>query len=132
MLLQPPSSKLSLEGVSIAPPGEPKIVVQDITFALDAGSGLGIIGPSGSGKSSLVRALVGVWQPFRGKVRLDGGALDQWEPEVVGRHIGYLPQDVELFAGTVAQNISRFDPEASSDAIIHAAKEAGVHQLIIT
>jgi PrtD family type I secretion system ABC transporter len=131
MLLQPPSSKLSLEGVSIAPPGEPKIVVQDISFALDAGSGLGVIGPSGSGKSSLVRALVGVWQPFRGKVRLDGAALDQWSSDVLGRHIGYLPQDVELFAGTVAQNISRFDTDATSEKIIAAAKEAGVHQLII-
>ena len=113
------------------PPGDQKVIVQDVTFALEAGHGLGIIGPSGSGKSSLVRALVGVWQPFRGKVRLDGAALDQWSSDVLGRHIGYLPQDVELFAGTVAQNISRFDPDASSDAIIAAAKEAGVHQIII-
>ena len=131
MLLQPPSSRLSVEGVSIAPPGDPKVVAQDITFALESGNALGIIGPSGSGKSSLVRALVGVWQPFRGKVRLDGAAIDQWSPDVLGRHIGYLPQDVELFAGTVAQNISRFDPEATSEKIIAAAKEAGVHQLII-
>jgi PrtD family type I secretion system ABC transporter len=131
MQLQAPSSRLSVEGVSIAPPGEPKVVAQDITFALEAGNGLGVIGPSGSGKSSLVRALVGVWQPFRGKVRLDGAAIDQWSPDLLGRHIGYLPQDVELFAGTVAQNISRFDPEATSEKIIAAAKEAGVHQLII-
>ncbi|MDE2332213.1 MAG: type I secretion system permease/ATPase [Bradyrhizobium sp.] len=130
-LLQEPSSQLSVETVSIVPPGDQKIIVQEITFALEAGHGLGIIGPSGSGKSSLARALVGVWQPFRGKVRLDGAALDQWSPDVLGRHIGYLPQDVELFAGTVAQNICRFDPDASSDGIIAAAKEAGVHQLII-
>jgi PrtD family type I secretion system ABC transporter len=130
-MLQDPSSRLSVETISIVPPGDQKIIVQEVTFALEAGQGLGIIGPSGSGKSSLVRTLVGVWQPFRGKVRLDGAALDQWSPDVLGRHIGYLPQDVELFAGTVAQNISRFDPEATSDAIIHAAKEAGVHQLII-
>ncbi|MDE2602084.1 MAG: type I secretion system permease/ATPase [Bradyrhizobium sp.] len=130
-LLQEPSSRLSVETVSIVPPGDQKIIVQEITFALEAGHGLGIIGPSGSGKSSLARALVGVWQPFRGKVRLDGAALDQWSPDVLGRHIGYLPQDVELFAGTVAQNICRFDPDASSDGIIAAAKEAGVHQLII-
>ena len=96
-----------------------------------AGNGLGVIGPSGSGKSSLIRALVGVWQPVRGKVRLDGAALDQWSSDVLGRHIGYLPQDVELFAGTVAQNICRFDPEATSDDIIAAAKEAGVHEMII-
>ena len=130
-LLQDPSSRLSVEGVSIVPPGDQKIIVQDVTFALEAGTGLGVIGPSGSGKSSLVRALVGVWQPVRGKVRLDGAALDQWSSDVLGRHIGYLPQDVELFAGSVAQNICRFDPEASSEAIIAAAKEAGVHEMII-
>ncbi len=130
-LLQSPSGRLSVEGVSIAPPGDQKIIVQDVTFALEAGSGLGLIGPSGSGKSSLVRALVGVWQPFRGKVRLDGAALDQWSSDVLGQYIGYLPQDVELFAGSVAQNICRFDPDAGSDSIITAAKEAGVHEMII-
>jgi ATP-binding cassette subfamily C protein len=130
-LLQNPTSRLSVEGVAIAPPGDQKVIVQEVTFALTAGNGLGIIGPSGSGKSSLVRALVGVWQPFRGKVRLDGAALDQWTSDMLGRHIGYLPQDVELFAGTVAQNICRFDSEAKSDTIIAAAKEAGVHDMII-
>ena len=129
--LQAPSSRLSVEGVSMVPPGDQKLVIQDVTFALTAGNGLGIIGPSGSGKSSLVRALVGVWLPVRGKVRLDGAALDQWSSDVLGRHVGYLPQDVELFAGSVAQNICRFDPDANSDGIIAAAKEAGVHQLII-
>src|SRR3954463_12921926 len=129
--LQAPSRRLSVESISIVPPGDQKIIVQDVSFALEAGNGLGIIGPSGSGKSSLVRALVGVWQPLRGKVRLDGAALDQWSSDVLGRYIGYLPQDVELFAGTVAQNICRFDPEAKSDGIIAAAKEAGVHEMII-
>src|ERR1700678_99998 len=130
-LLQTPSSRLSIEGVGIVPPGDQRLIFQDVTFALTAGNGLGIIGPSGSGKSSLVRALVGVWQPFRGKVRLDGAALDQWSSDVLRRHVGYLPQDVELFAGSVAQNICRFDPEARSEAIIAAAREAGVHQMII-
>jgi PrtD family type I secretion system ABC transporter len=130
-ILQNPTSRLSVEGVSIVPPGDQRIIVQDVTFALVAGNGLGIIGPSGSGKSSLVRALVGVWQPARGKVRLDGAALDQWSSDVLGRHVGYLPQDVELFAGSVAQNISRFDPDAASATIIAAAKEAGVHEMII-
>ncbi|TPQ27717.1 type I secretion system permease/ATPase [Bradyrhizobium guangdongense] len=129
--LQVPSSKLSVEAVSIVPPGDQRVIVQDVTFALDAGSALGVIGPSGSGKSSLIRALVGVWQPVRGKVRLDGAALDQWTSDVLGRYVGYLPQDVELFAGTIAQNISRFDPEATSEGIIAAAKEAGVHEMII-
>ncbi len=129
--LQDPSSRLGVEGLAIVAPGDQRLIIQDVSFALTAGQGLGVIGPSGSGKSSLIRALVGVWQPVRGKVRLDGAALDQWSSDTLGRHIGYLPQDVELFSGTVAQNICRFDPEAKSDAIIAAAKEAGVHEMII-
>jgi ATP-binding cassette subfamily C protein len=130
-LLQNPSSRLSVEGVAVAAPGDQRVIISDVVFALQAGNGLGVIGPSGSGKSSLIRALVGVWQPFRGKVRIDGAALDQWSPDVLGQFIGYLPQDVELFAGSVAQNICRFDPDAKSDKIIAAAKEAGVHDMII-
>jgi ATP-binding cassette subfamily C protein len=129
--LQTPTSRLSVEAVSMVAPGDQRPIIHDVTFALIAGQGLGVIGPSGSGKSSLIRALVGVWTPARGKVRLDGAALDQWSSDALGRHIGYLPQDVELFTGTVAQNISRFDPEARSDDIIAAAKEAGVHEMII-
>jgi len=130
-LLQPPSSRLSVEAVSIVAPGDQRAIVQDVTFTLSAGSAVGVIGPSASGKSSLVRALVGVWQPVRGTVRLDGAALDQWSSNELGRHVGYLPQDVELFAGTVAQNISRFDPEARPEAVLAAAQEAGVHDMII-
>jgi PrtD family type I secretion system ABC transporter len=130
-LLQAPMSRLSVEGVGIAAPGDQKVIVQDVTFVLTAGAGLGVIGPSGSGKSSLARALVGVWLPFRGKVRLDGAALDQWSTDMLGRHIGYLPQDVELFAGTVAQNICRFDPEVKPEAVLAAARDAGVHDMII-
>ena len=98
---------------------------------MKAGEGLGIIGPSASGKSSLARLIVGVWQPIRGKVRLDGAALDQWSPDSLGRHIGYLPQDVELFDGTIAENISRFEAEPDASAIIAAAKAAGVHELVV-
>ena len=130
-LLEAPKTRLTVETRTISPPGEQKVVAQDITFVIEAGQGVGIIGPSGSGKSSLVRALVGVWQPLRGKVRLDGAALDQWSPEILGRHVGYLPQDVELFAGTIAQNISRFEDNASPEHIIAAAREARVHDLII-
>src|ERR1700761_4395455 len=130
-LLQNPSSRLSVEGVVVAAPGDQRVIISDVTFALQAGNGLGVIGPSGSGKSSLIGALVGVWLPFRGKVRIDGAALDQWSSDVLGPFIGYLPQDVELFAGSVAQNICRFDPDAKSDKIIAAAKEAGVHDMII-
>ena len=131
MSLQAPHRHLVVEGVSCAPPGTQKIVVHDVGFKLEAGHGLGIIGPSGSGKSSLARLLVGVWQPVRGKVRLDGAALDQWSTDALGHHIGYLPQDVELLAGTVAENIARFEEEPDSDAIIAAAKAVGVHDMIV-
>ena len=131
MSLQAPHRQLVVEGASCAPPGTQKTVVHDVGFKLEAGHGLGIIGPSGSGKSSLARVLVGVWQPVRGKVRLDGAALDQWSTDALGHHIGYLPQDVELLAGTVAENIARFEEEPDSDAIIAAAKAVGVHDLIV-
>jgi ATP-binding cassette subfamily C protein PrsD len=131
MALQAPNKSLVVENVSAAPPGDNRIVVQDVNLKLESGNGLGIIGPSGSGKSSLARMLVGVWQPARGKIRLDGAALEQWAPESLGRHIGYLPQDVELLTGTVAQNIARFEPKPDPEAVIAAAKAAGVHELIV-
>jgi ATP-binding cassette subfamily C protein len=131
MLLQPPVRRLTVENVSAAPPGLQRIVVHDIRFRLEAGQGLGIIGPSGSGKSSLARLLVGVWKPLRGSVRLDGASLDQWSPGALGPHIGYLPQDVELLSGTVAQNIARFAPNPDDNAIIAAAKAVGVHDMIV-
>jgi ATP-binding cassette subfamily C protein PrsD len=130
MELHPPARILTVENAAVLAPGAQKIVAQDIHFTLERGSGLGIIGPSGSGKSSVARMLVGAWMPARGKVRLDGAALDQWSSVALGRHLGYLPQDVELLAGSVAQNISRFEPTPSSDRIIAAAKAAGVHELI--
>jgi ATP-binding cassette subfamily C protein len=129
--LPAPSETITVEAASIAPPGTPRLVVQDVSFGLRAGQGLGIIGPSASGKSSLVRALVGVWPPVRGKVRFDGAALDQWSSGDLGAHIGFLPQEVELFAGTVAENIARFEPGAPSEAVIAAAKAGGVHELIL-
>ena len=129
--LPAPSETITVEGASVAPPGTPRLVVQDVSFGLRAGQGLGIIGPSASGKSSLVRALVGVWPPVRGKVRFDGAALDQWTSGDLGPHIGFLPQEVELFAGSVAENIARFEPDAPAEAIIAAAKAAGVHELIL-
>jgi ATP-binding cassette subfamily C protein len=131
MELPRPSAIFSAESASAAPPGGQRFVVQDVSFRLKAGNGLGIIGPSASGKSSLARLLVGVWAPIRGKVRLDGAALEQWDSEVLGRHIGYLPQDVELFAGTVAQNIARFEPEPDPEAVIAAATAANVHELVL-
>jgi ATP-binding cassette, subfamily C, type I secretion system permease/ATPase len=129
--LKDPVKRLSVENLTVTPPSHQQVVVNDVSFELEAGQGLGVIGPSGSGKSSLVRALVGVWPPLRGSVRLDGAALDQWSPDIIGRRIGYLPQDVELFAGTIAQNIARFEPEARAEAIIAAATQAGIHDLIV-
>ncbi len=131
MDLPTPRESVAVERASAVPPGQKKLVVHDVSFALASGQGLGIIGPSAAGKSSLVRMIVGAWQPALGQVRLDGAALDQWPPEALGRHLGYLPQDVELFSGTVAENIARFEPEANSKAIIAAAQAAGVHDLIV-
>jgi ATP-binding cassette, subfamily C, type I secretion system permease/ATPase len=130
--LECPSNSLTVETASVAPPGNEKIVVHDINFSLKAGSGLGIIGPSGSGKSSLARILVGAWQPLRGKIRLDGATYGQWEPEALGQHIGYLPQDVELLSGSIAENIARFATAPKPEAIIAAARAAGVHELIVS
>jgi PrtD family type I secretion system ABC transporter len=131
MALPEPVTSLAVEALSVAPPGVNRVVVQDVSFRLEKGTGLGIVGPSASGKSCLSRALVGVWPPARGTVRLDGASLDQWSPTALGAHIGYLPQDVELLSGTVAQNIGRFDPAAKADDVIDAAKAAGVHEMIL-
>jgi PrtD family type I secretion system ABC transporter len=126
-----PKSSLEVDGVCVAPPGEQRIVVQGVSFTLKPGAGLGIIGPSASGKTSLVRALVGAWPTARGSVRLDGATPDQWDSDDLGRAIGYLPQDFELFGGTVAENIARFDPDCSSEKVIAAAQSAGIHDLIV-
>jgi ATP-binding cassette subfamily C protein len=131
MALQPPTRSLAVEAVAALPPGGQKAVLQDVSFTLKAGNALGIIGPSASGKSSLARVLVGVWPAARGHVRLDGAALEQWNGEALGRHLGYLPQDVELMTGSVAQNIARFERDADPDAVIAAAQAAGCHDLIV-
>ncbi len=129
--LPEPQRSLSVEALAIIPPAAKLASVQDMTFSLEAGSGLGIVGPAASGKSSLARAIVGVWTPVRGHVRLDGADVSHWDPNHLGRHIGYLPQEIELFAGTVAQNVARFDPNADAKDIVAAAQAAGVHELIL-
>jgi ATP-binding cassette subfamily C protein PrsD len=129
--LPSPQRDLRVEAVSSGPPGGRHILVNNVTFAVPAGSAVGVIGPSGSGKSTLIRAIAGVWPIYRGWVRIDGAALDQWGENSRKRHIGYLPQDVELFSGTVAQNISRFDADMDVDSVIHAARMADVHELIL-
>lgn len=128
-----PKEKLEVKDLSVAPPGETMPAITNISFALEAGDGLGVIGPSAAGKSTLIRALVGAWSPLPrgGSVRLDGATLDQWAPDAIGRDIGYLPQDIALFDGTVAENIARMDPAASSEAVIAAAKLAGIHDMIV-
>ncbi len=131
MPLQAPTKTLVVHNVAVSPPGEQKVVCQDANFTLTAGKALGVIGPTASGKSSLARMLVGVWTPVRGSVRLDGATLDQWSPEALGRHIGYLPQDVELFPGNVAQNIARFEDPPNPAAVLAAAQAAGVHDMIV-
>ena len=131
LALPKPRSHISVENASIVPPGEQRVVVQDISFRLEKGSGLAIVGPSASGKSSLVRIIAGVWTPARGTVRIDGATFDQWPPSVLGKHIGYLPQDVELFSGTVTENVARFQPDPNPDTVIAAATAAGVHELIL-
>ncbi|MFA5952741.1 MAG: type I secretion system permease/ATPase [Hyphomicrobium sp.] len=129
--LPAPQREISIENLIVAAPGRQAPILQGVSFRLEAGQGLGVIGPSASGKSTLARALVGVWRPLKGDVRLDGASLDQWAPGDLGRHIGYLPQDIELFDGTVAQNIARFDVNATDEAIVAAAMAAGAHDLIV-
>lgn len=131
--LPAPQSQLQVEALVVAPPGQREAILRGVSFNLERGDALGVIGPSGSGKSTLARALVGVWQPMTpaGAVRLDGASLDQWTPEKLGRHIGYMPQEIELFDGTVADNIARLDSNASSDAVVAAAKASGSHELIV-
>jgi ATP-binding cassette, subfamily C, type I secretion system permease/ATPase len=130
--LPPPKTLISVQAIGVMPPGEQRLVVNNISFELRAGQALGIIGPSGSGKTSLARALVGVWQPVRGRVCLDDAALEHWCEEARGRHIGYLPQDVELFEGSIAENICRFERNADPKAILDAAVATDVHKLILS
>ena len=131
MALPCPASTFAVENITAGPPGTARTVVHDVTFSLKAGNAVGIIGASASGKSSLARLLVGVWKPASGTVRLDGAALEQWDPDALGSHIGYLPQLVELFSGTIAENISRFDPAPDPEAVIAAARAARVHEMIL-
>lgn len=131
LALPQPQKRFAVENVSAVPPGTQRVVAREVSFTLERGSGLGIIGPSASGKSSIARLMVGVWQPAQGKIRIDGAALDQWSPEALGLHVGYLPQDVQLFDGTIAENIARFEPDAPSEAVIAAANAAGVHDLVL-
>ncbi len=130
MELPKPEGHLSLEGVAAAPPMVPVAVLKNVSFQINAGDCLGVIGPSGSGKSTLARLIVGVWRAAVGKVRLDGADVYLWNKDELGPHMGYLPQDIELFAGTISENIARFG-EVNAEQVVAAAKLAGVHELIL-
>jgi len=130
MALPKPTGAIAVENVTAAPPGGRVPVIKGLNLALASGEVLGIVGPSGSGKSTLARLLVGVWPAAAGKVRLDGADVYLWNKDELGPHIGYLPQDIELFSGTVSENIARFG-EIDADKVILAAQRAGVHQMIL-
>ena len=130
MSLPAPTGKLSAEQVMVVPPGSKNIVVRGVNMELNAGEALGIVGPSASGKSCLARALLGIWPTYSGKVRLDGADIFAWDRTELGPYIGYLPQDIELFDGSISENICRFG-DVDPDKVVEAARTAGVHDLIL-
>ncbi len=129
MKLPDPAGQISVENLAVAPPGGRRPTVHGVTFRLSPGTALGVVGPSAAGKSTLARALVGVWPILMGAIRIDGGELSNWDNEQLGQHIGYLPQDIELFSGTIAENICRFQ-SVDSNKVVAAAKMAGVHDMV--
>ncbi|WP_116133042.1 type I secretion system permease/ATPase [Tropicimonas sp. IMCC34043] len=128
-----PKPKARLEGqqVTVIPPGESQASLRLINFSLAPGQAMGVIGSSGSGKTTLARAITGVWRCAGGKIRLDGAALDQYDPDVLGQHIGYLPQRVTLFEGTIAENIARLSPQPDAKLVVDAAQKAAAHEMIL-
>ena len=129
--LPAPRARLETENLTVVPPGARVPAVKGVSLRLEPGRAIGITGPSASGKSSLVRSLVGVWPPAAGKVTLDGAALDQFSEAALARHVGWLPQEVVLFEGTVAENIARLDPEPDVEAVVKAAQRASAHDMIL-
>jgi ATP-binding cassette subfamily C protein len=129
--LPKPQAKLEVKQLTIVPPGQSQATLRMVNFAVNPGHAVGVIGTSGAGKSTLARALTGLWRPAGGKIRLDGAALDQYDPNVLGQLIGYLPQRVELFDGTIAENIARLDPEPDAERIVAAAQKADAHAMIL-
>jgi ATP-binding cassette, subfamily C, bacterial len=126
-----PRAILEAQNLTVLPPGEQQAVLRMVSFRLEPGQALGVIGPSGSGKSSLARALIGVWRAAGGKVRLDGATLDQYDPDTLGSYIGYLPQRVSLFDGTIAENIARLSTTPDPEKVVEAAKKAAAHDMIV-
>ena len=130
MPLPAPLGELSLEKLVITPPGAPAPVLKGISLLIEPGTLLAVIGPSAAGKSTLARAMLGIYRPSAGAVRLDGAELDQWDREALGRHVGYLPQDVELLDGSISENIARFG-EVDASKVVAAAQAVGVHSMIL-
>ncbi len=129
--LPTPAAKLQLQQVTIVPPGESQATLRMMAFDVNPGEAIGVIGSSGAGKSTLAKAITGVWRPAGGKIRLDGASLEQYDPAALGRYIGYLPQRVELFDGTIAENIARLEKDAPAEKIIAAAQKADAHEMIL-
>jgi ATP-binding cassette subfamily C protein len=129
--LPAPKAKLTVQQLTVVPPGEQTASLRMVSFDINPGQAVGVIGPSGAGKTTLARALIGIWRPAGGKIRLDGATLDQYEPEALGQYIGFLPQRVQLFDGTIADNIARLSPNPDPEKIIAAAKKAAAHDMIL-
>jgi PrtD family type I secretion system ABC transporter len=127
-----PARSFDVEQLVVLAPGGTKPIVANVHFSLKTGQALGIIGPSGAGKTSLVRALVGIWRPAKGCVRLDGAALDQWDPDLLGPHVGFISQTIELFDGTISENMARMSVKPDADAVLRAARAAGAHPTAMT
>jgi PrtD family type I secretion system ABC transporter len=130
MHLPPPQGSISVENATLVPPGALKPTLISINFKLLPGEMLGVVGPSAAGKSCLARMLMGIWAPKVGHVRIDGADISEWDRDQLGRYVGYLPQDVELFEGTVAENIARFQ-QVCPDAVSQAALFANAHEMIL-
>src|SRR6056297_248242 len=129
--LPKPRAQLDVKQVTVVPPGDQQAALKSISFSVSPGQAVGVIGASGAGKSTLARALTGVWRPAGGKIRLDGAALDQFEPTVLGQHVGYLPQRVQLFDGTITENIARLAEQPDPQAVVAAAQKADAHEMIL-
>jgi ATP-binding cassette subfamily C protein len=129
--LPKPQARLVAEQVTVVPPGEQHAALRLISFDVHPGQAVGVIGTSGAGKSTLARALTGVWHPAGGKIRLDGAALDQYDPDVLGQHVGYLPQRVQLFDGTIKENIARMSMQPDDALVVQAAQKAAAHEMIL-
>ena len=131
MALPHPRARLEVNQLSVAPPHGRAATLRGVSFRIEPGQAVGVIGPSGSGKSTLARAITGVWPPAGGQIRLDGATLDQYDPDALGRVIGYLPQSVTLFEGTIAENLARLETAPDTEKVVAAARAAAAHDMIL-